>query len=628
MTTEASTTEAEIKAFAAFKREQAKAEKERQAMESATEEERAAFAEWKRSRDDESAKEGADVPMRTIVRPAYPFPDTFGMDPRTAVPEPYRVTPAGVHVLQSFGPQQRWVQIAYAPLVITTAYTDADGKQSVELAWTDRGKVVRRIVGREAIVRGRELIKTLGGDGLPVLESDSRDIERWLAAFEAENREVIPTGYVARHLGWQPDGTFVSSPIGEVRLEVTYEEQKGAAAAHRPAGSLDKWRAGVAQIERHLVPRVVLAASLAAPLLRPLGIPSFTVDISSRSTRGKTTCLQGGLSAWADPSEDARALASWRTTLIGAEKHLNLVRGMVTTLDETMTAESPEIVSNILYDLPKNEGKLRGGGWPSGLQWQTILLSTGERPALSYSTHQGAAGRVLSLTSSPFGEGGGPAAVALRSCIMENHGLAGPAFVEKLLELLNTAEGRASLKSEHEKFRAQLLGTTDMAGRRAPMVAVVALAERLAHRWGILPYEPLPIEQWQSTFTDIVDESDNRPEMAMDVLRAYVASHAAHLYRQGQSQRDEQPYAGWLGLVPPAGGATWVAIAPEKARKILADAGYSLDAVLQGWIEAGYLELMESQRPKHLIKKKLLGAQAKYLVFTPTGLDYRPYAMD
>jgi hypothetical protein len=211
---------------------------------------------------------------------------------------------------------------------------------------------------------------------------------------------------------------------------------------------------------------------------------------------------------------------------------------------------------------------------------------------------------------------------------MENHGLAGPAFVEKLLELLSTAEGRASLKSEHEKFRAQLLGTTDMAGRRAPMVAVVALAERLAHRWGILPYEPLPIEQWQSTFTDIVDESDNRPEMAMDVLRAHVASHAAHLYRQGQSKRDEQPYAGWLGLVPPAGGATWVAIAPEKARKILADAGYSLDAVLQGWIEAGYLELMESQRPKHLIKKKLLGAQAKYLVFTPAGLDYRPYAMD
>lgn len=627
------TTEAKSKAFAAFKREQDKAAKERKALESATEDERTAFEDWRRQEqqrqdEKEAATRGVDIPAQAVVRPAYPFPAVFSMDPRIATPEPYRVSQSGVHVLQSFGPQQKWVQITYAPLVITTAYTDADGKQSVELAWTDRGKVVRRIVGREAIVRGRELIKTLGGDGLPVIESDAREIERWLAAFEAENRDVIPTGYVARHLGWQPDGTFVASPGGDTRLEVAYEEQKGAAAAHRAAGSLDKWQAGVAQLEQHPVPRVVLAASFAATLLRPLSIPSFTVDISSRSTRGKTTCLQGGLSVWADPSEDARALASWRTTLIGAEKHLNLVRGMVTTLDETMTAESPEIVNNIIYDLPKNEGKLRGGGWPSGLQWQTVLLSTGERPALSYSTHQGAAARVLSLTTSPFGEGGGPAAVAMRECILDNHGTAGPAFVEKLLEQISTPEGLAFLRTEQEQLRVQLLGITDMSGRRAPKVAVVALAERLAHRWGILPYQPMPLEQWQTMFTDVVDESDNRPEMAMDVLRAHVAAHAAHLYRQGQSKRDEQPYAGWLGLVPPAGGATWVAIAPEKARKILDDAGYSLDAVLQGWIEAGYLELMESQRPKHLIKKKLLGAQAKYLVFTPEGLDYRPYAAD
>jgi hypothetical protein len=65
---------------------------------------------------------------------------------------------------------------------------------------------------------------------------------------------------------------------------------------------------------------------------------------------------------------------------------------------------------------------------------------------------------------------------------------------------------------------------------------------------------------------------------------------------------------------------------PEKARKILADAGYSLDAVLQGWIDAGYLEQSGTQRPKHLIQKKIPGAQAKYLVvFTSKGLDYTPY---
>ncbi|WP_043497033.1 DUF927 domain-containing protein [Streptomyces viridosporus] len=619
------TTEADVKAFEAFRRQKAREEKARAALEGANDEEMRLFLEWKAQREQESA-EKAPIPRQSA--PEYPYSETFGMDPRTATPEPYKVNRAGVHVLQMFGQTQRWSQITYAPLVITKAYTDADGKQSVELAWTDRGKVVRRVVSREAVVRGRELIKSLGGDGLPVLEGDAREVERWLATFEAENVETIPTGYVARYLGWQPDGTFVSGPDGDTRVEVAYEEQKGAAAAHRQKGSLAAWRTGIAQLEGYPVPRVVLAASFAAPLLRPLAMPSFTVDISSRSTRGKTTCLQCGLSVWADPSEDARALASWRTTLIGAEKHLNLVRGLVTALDETMTAESPEIVNSILYDLPKNEGKLRGGGWPSGLQWQTVLLSTGERPALSYSTHQGAAARVLSLTRSPFGENGGAVAVSLRECILDNHGTAGPEFVRRLLEQTSTPEGLASLRAEHEALREQLLGTTDMTGRRAPKVAAVALAEILAHRWGLLPYTPLPVERWQGMFTEVADESDNRPEMAMDVLRAYVASHGAHLYRQGQSTRDDQPHSGWLGLVPTPGSPPWVAIAPEKARRVLADAGYSLDAVLQGWIDAGYLELMKSQRPPHLIKKKILGAQARYLVFTPEGIDYQPYASE
>jgi hypothetical protein len=626
VTTEANISEADAKEFEAYRRQKARDEKARKALEAADDDELKDFLAWQAERAQEPEEKAPPIPSQPRPpQPEYPYSDTFSMDPRTTTPETYKVNRAGVHVLQSFGQMQRWTQIAYAPLVITKAYSDADGKKSVELAWTDRGKVVRRVISREAIVRGRELIKALGGDGLPVLEGDSREIERWLALFEAENEETIPTGYVARYLGWQPDGTFVCGPDGDTRVEVAYEEQKGAAAAHRQAGSLEKWRAGIAQLESYPVPRVVLAASFAAPLLKPLAMPSFTVDISSRSTRGKTTCLQCGLSVWADPSEDARALASWRTTLIGAEKHLNLVRGLVTALDETMTAESPEIVNNILYDLPKNEGKLRGGGWPSGLQWQTVLLSTGERPALSYSTHQGAAARVLSLTASPFGEGGGPVAVALRDCILDNHGVAGPEFVRRLVEQIGKPGGLEALRSEHEQLRVQLLGTTDMTGRRAPKVAAVALAEILAHRWGLIPYEPLPVERWQRMFADVADQTDDRPEMAMDVLRAHVASHGAHLYRQGQSTRDDQPHAGWLGLVPTVGAPSWVAISPEKARRILADAGYSLDAVLQGWIDAGYLELMESQRPKHLIKKKILGAQAKYLVFTPAGLEFQPY---
>lgn len=551
----------------------------------------------------------------------------FGLQPEVRTPDGYRVTQDGVYISrQGFDGTPRWERIAFAPLVVSHAYTDADGSQSIELAWVDGASVVRRYVSRGVARRGRTLIAELGDAGLPVVEGDARAVERWLAEFEAANRTWIPSSYVAKWLGWQPDGSFISGPdTGAARVEVAFDSQRLPATAHRRGGSLAGWQAGVASVADLPVTRVVVAASLASALLRPLGLRSFTVDISSPSTRGKTTALQAGLSVWADPCDDAGALSTWRTTLIAVEKRLNLVRGIVTVLDESMSAENEEIISSVLYDLPKNQGKAREGGWASCLQWETILLSTGERPALSYSTHQGAAARVLSLTKPPFGEGKGRAAEALRRCVLDHHGHAGPAFVERVVAALQQPHSKDRLRERHSALTEQLRGTSDMTGRRAPMVAAVALAEELACGWGILPYEASGIEQWQTMFTEETGESDNRPEMAMDVVRAYVASNLHRLYRGTAASRIDQvvPAGGWIGLIVPATEQSPVqaAISPQEVRKILATADYSLDAVLDGWVAAGYLTLSKSQRPPHLIKKRLSGVQAKYLVFTPEAIS-------
>jgi hypothetical protein len=64
-------------------------------------------------------------------------------------------------------------------------------------------------------------------------------------------------------------------------------------------------------------------------------------------------------------------------------------------------------------------------------------------------------------------------------------------------------------------------------------------------------------------------------------------------------------------------GHTRLALLPERLRGVLADAGYSLDAVVGGWLDSGYLELREKQRPQHLIPTRFDGRVAKCFVFTP-----------
>lgn len=556
----------------------------------------------------------------------FDYADTFGLPATVRTPYDYRVTGRGVEVLNTSG--ENWLRVTFAPLVITATFEDPEGDQYVELSWIDRSlgrpRRISRIVSRETAKRGRKLIETLGSAGLPAVEGDARAVEKWLAEFEARNVGRIPSEQLARWLGWQDDGTFVSSPEDGIKVDVPFEEQRGPARAHVRKGTLEDWQATVAHLAGFPVPRIAVAAALAAPLLKPLGLNSFTLDISSRSTKGKTTALQCALSVWADPSEHASAMSNWRTTLYAIEKRLNLVRGLLTVFDETMAVTDDTLIDEVLYQLPMNHGKARSGGaFGNMLPWETILLSSGERPALSFTTSQGAAARILGTTIAPFGDAGGAAAAAAREGVLANHGHAGPEFIQYILSGLAQPNGREALKQRHRTLVDEFRGSGDMTNRRAPMVASLVLAETLACGIGLLPYEPLAHDVWRGLFT-AHNPTDNRPEMALDVLREYIAGHAHELFTATRAaMNDKPPYSGWLGaLSTDKEGVIEVALLPERVRKILAEADYSLDAVVGSWVDAGYLKTLKSQRPAHLVPRRFDGARAKCLAFTPEGIPY------
>jgi hypothetical protein len=288
-----------------------------------------------------------------------------------------------------------------------------------------------------------------------------------------------------------------------------------------------------------------------------------------------------------------------------------------------MDVTDDTLIDEVLYQLPMNHGKARSGGaFGNMLPWETILLSSGERPALSFTTSQGAAARILGTTIAPFGEGGGPAAAAARDGVLAHHGHAGPEFIRYILSGLAQPNGREKLKEHHRTLVDEFRGGGDMTNRRAPMVAALVLAETLAFRTGVLPYEPLGHDVWRSLFT-AHNPTDNRPDMALDVLREYVAGHAHELFTATRAaMHDKPPYSGWLGVLSVKDGVTEVALLPERVRKILAEADYSLDAVVGSWVDADYLKTLKSQRPAHLVPRRFDGVRAKCLAFTPEGISF------
>jgi hypothetical protein len=543
-----------------------------------------------------------------------------GLPPRYGIPEGYDVDRGGVWALKTVKDEEVRVRVAWAPLVILRTFVDPAGDQLVELGWTDRGRTVTKIVPRSVAKSGKRLVTALGDAGLPVIDATARGAEHWLAALEAANQKRIERMQLARWLGWQPDGTFVTAQDSPRRIEPRYEEQAPALAAHRPSGTIEDWQTVIKWIQPYPVAQMALYAGLAAPLLTPLNLDSFSIDFSGRSTRGKTTGAMVGLSCWADPTEKGDGLFSWRTTMLAIEKRLNLVQGLPVVIDETRVVKFPELVDQVLYQVPKNHGQARGGGWPSGLPWRTIIISTGEQPALSFTTHQGAAARVLAIQEPPFGTDGpdsATAAIAVRDGLAEHFGTAGPEFISRVRDGLAEPNGPERLAARHKVLTETYRGTTDMTGRRAPMVAVLALAAELGHDWGIVPFPPPDKQVWMRLFT-AADPTDNRPEMALDVVREYIASHGRELWRPHTS--DDQPHGGWIGRRITINSADTVALLPERLKDVLARAGYELAAVVPGWREIGALVEDPKSSPPYQPTKKLAGGKPRMYVFAPGAL--------
>lgn len=503
-------------------------------------------------------------------------------------PRQYEIDHDGVWLLgeNAKGDMTR-TRIAFAPLIVIRTFTDPAENQLVELAWRDGDRAVSRTVPRVIAKSGRALVKELGNAGIPIVEADARPVERYLAALEAENRHVIPHARVARQLGWQLDGEFVTGQDNPLHVEPLFDEQRVALAAHRSSGTLEEWKAAIKRVEAFPLVRIMLAASFAAPLLEVLDLDSVTVDLSGRSTGGKTTTARVAFSAWGCPTEQSGGISSWRTTLYAAEKRLNLCNGLPVVFDETRAAKVETLIDQVLYQVPMNRGTSRGhAGYASDLLWRVVLLSTGEQPALSFTTNEGASARILSLRGAPFGRLGEESARAAREItagVADNFGTAGPAFAARLRQEIATDDGRAALRRRHLDLVRQHNEGSDVNRRRARHIAAVRLAAELAYEWNISPLPSLKAEEWKQ-FLSVEQQKDDRGEMALEIAREFVAGQGHRMWSQtaqvftngGRSQA-------WIGAYLHEGDRRTVALLPEALAAELAKAGYRIDAAREAW---------------------------------------------
>ncbi len=173
------------------------------------------------------------------------------------------------------------------------------------------------------------------------------------------------------------------------------------ARAFHSQGTLEKWQRAVRRLKNYPRVLILLYASFVPPLLMILRAPNFIVDICGRTTTGKTIALRIGGSVWGCPDELAAeaVIHSWDSTQVWLERTASLLSGIPIILDDTKLARKPAVVADMLYLLANGRGRGRGNlqSLALGDSWRTVLISSGEAPATSFTQDGGTRTRVLEV---------------------------------------------------------------------------------------------------------------------------------------------------------------------------------------------------------------------------------------
>lgn len=556
---------------------------------------------------------------------AIPIQETLEDAPTSegvVVPAGWEVNRDGIYRCSAEGS----LLVIRSPVLITERHIDTNRKtELLTLAWYRDSQWRTRVVDRGAIASSRTIVDELAPYGIPVTTNTAKDLIQFLDEFEAENLETLPVTRVSHRLGWQGEGGEAAFLLGSrliigesadseagngVKFRGADEGDEQIAEGFHGQGTFAAWKKAIKRIKPFHRVRLALYAAFVPVLLRIFQSPNFIVDLAGRTTTGKTTAVRVAGSVWGNPDEQHTSsvvktwdgTATWRERMPAVTNHLPVI------FDDTRHVKNADEVAKTIYSVAQGVG--RGRGSVKGLArqdtWQTVLLTTGEQPATSFTEDGGTRARVLSLWGSPFGASSpqmGKRARAINEAIKENFGHAGPQFVQFILDNREEWEGwRQEYREELRKFE-ELTEGNPFAARMAPHFAAIATAAWLAHEALDLPWEyEDPIEPLWDELVQEAGEAD-RAAAALRHVMDWAYAHQDEFF--GRSPMDREPTRGWAGRWdseqdndaefpkhnPPDKKWEWIGFIPARLTEILREGHFESESIIRAWQDQQWLKV-------------------------------------
>ncbi|PEQ12686.1 hypothetical protein B2G71_10290 [Novosphingobium sp. PC22D] len=425
--------------------------------------------------------------------------------------------------------------------VLIRWYDDDDKEHRAAIARSDLasdGLAVRQLLSK-------------GGLYVSPHQRDRNLLQQFFAQVKIERRARAVT-----RVGWQ-DGSFalpdrtIGPPDGDL---VVYQGPGSLDHEYRAQGALEGWQKAVARpAEGNTRLVVALCSAFVGPLLAAAGAEGGGLHFRGASSIGKSTALLAAASVWGGPT----FVGSWRATANGLEGVAEMANDCLLILDELAQLD-PKEAGHVGYLLANGRGKSRAsktGEVRAARSWKVSMLSSGEISFSELARSDGRgrrspagqevrildveadAGKGLGLFDTLNGlASGDELARSVKNGAASHFGIAGPAFVQRLLGRLDQIGEDVREGVNQFAARSVPAGATGQAERACRRLGLIAMAGERAIVEGILPWpQGHAIEAARSMFVDWLEARGGvgsaEDTAAIEQVADFLSTHGASRFQ-------------------------------------------------------------------------------------------------
>lgn len=357
------------------------------------------------------------------------------------------------------------------PIMPTLRLVNIDtNTEKLQLSYR-KGGVWRKTIADKRTLAAASSIISLADVGVAVNSENAKFLVRYLHDVENLNYDRIEEKNSVGRLGWVEGHGF--SPYVENLIFDGDAACKGLFESVKSGGSYETWLELAKEVRKEsLYGRILMAASFASVLVKPLNCLPFFLHLWGGTEAGKSVGEMLAASLWANPRIGVY-IQTFNSTSVGKERAAAFVGNLPLILDELQIVSTQANFDKEIYMLSEGAGRTRGnkqGGVDMTPTWSNCIITNGEMPLTSSASGGGAVNRIVEIECEEalFKD---PKHVV--DILLENYGFAG----KKCLEWIKAYDPEFATARQLHKIYMQEFDKKDTTGKQSMAMSLILVGD-------------------------------------------------------------------------------------------------------------------------------------------------------